>query len=178
MGGRLTTVVTVCRFPWNSVLAHSLVGLRPVPWVVWTSLWGGRGAREMARVGACRRWPSAWSPGALCGPVSALPHLARPGVGAHGRLLTQMPRRGGGGGDRRNRNASSCGTARPPRACPQPCRCPHHRCRLPPPRPPQRPRHPLSTLCPGSLAPSLRCPAHRSVVRGGAASAPCSEAPQ
>ena len=57
VGGRLTLVVTLHRFPWNSVLAHSLVGLWPVPWVVRTSLWGGRGAREMARVGAHQRWP-------------------------------------------------------------------------------------------------------------------------
>ena len=93
-------------------------------------------------------------------PLSALPHLSRPGVDAHGRLLSQMPRGGGGSGNGRNQSASS----RPPQACSQPCcRLCHHCC----PRPPRRPRHPLSTLCPGSLAPSLRCPAHWSVARGG-----------
>ncbi|XP_059732442.1 uncharacterized protein [Bos taurus] len=86
-----------------------------------------------------------------------------------------MPRGGGGSGNRRNQNASSRRTARPPHACSQPCcRLDHRCCR----RPPRRPRHPLSTLCPRSLAPSLRCPAHRSVARGRASSAPCSEALQ
>lgn len=108
-------------------------------------------------------------------PLSALPHLSRPGADAHGYLLSQMPRGGGGSGNRRNQNASSRRTARPPHACSQPCcRLDHRCCR----RPPRRPRHPLSTLCPRSLAPSLRCPAHRSVARGRASSAPCSEALQ
>ena len=142
-----------------------------------------RGQRD----GACG-WPStvalgvvtrcpvwAWLPCPWAG--LCLPSHTCPGLGQMltRHLLSQMPRRGGGSGNRRNQNVSSGRTARPPRACPQPCCHLYHRCRR---RPPQRPHHLLSTLCPGSLAPSLRCPAHRSVACGGAASAPCSEAPQ
>ena len=116
------------------------------------------------------------SSGALCGPASLLvggPVFGAPltclglGVGTHRHFLSQMPRRREASQNRRNQNPSSYGTGRPPCACHQPC-C--HR--LPPPWPPWWPHQPLSTLFPGSLAPSLRCPARRSVALGGAASNP------